>query len=79
MNMDRLDLAQRLFTAAIQDPATPERERALSHLCLAEVLDVYGNRQQAIINYQQVLSVANFADSHTTAQAYLKKSYRRGK
>jgi tetratricopeptide (TPR) repeat protein len=79
MNMDRLELAQRLFTAAIHDPATAERERALSHLCLAELLDVHGNRQEAIVNYQQVLSVANFDDSHTTAQAYLKKPYRRGK
>jgi tetratricopeptide (TPR) repeat protein len=79
MNMDRLELAQRLFTAAIHDPATAERERALSHLCLAELLDVHGNRQEAIVNYQQVLSVANFDDSHTTEQAYLKKPYRRGK
>ena len=79
MNMDRLALAQRLFTAAIQDPATAERERALSHLCLAEVLDAGGDRLQAIANYQRVLNVANFEDSHTTAQAYLKKPYRRGK
>src|SRR5262245_350146 len=79
LNMDRLELAQRLFTAAIQDTATAERERALSHLCLAEVLDVGGNRQQAIANYQQVLRVANFEDSHRTAQTYLKKPYRRGK
>src|SRR5215467_13132897 len=32
MNMNRLDQAQYLFTAAIQDPATADRERALSHL-----------------------------------------------
>jgi len=79
MNLDRLELAQRLFTAAIQDPATADRERALSHLCLAEVLDLRGNRQQAIANYQQVLSVANFEDSHSTAQGYLKKPYRRAR
>ena len=79
MNMDRLELAQRLFTAAIQDPATAERERALSHLYLAEVLDAGGNRQQAIANYKQVLSVANFEDSHNTAQTYLKRPYRRVK
>ena len=79
MNMDRLDLAQRLFTAAIQDPTTPERERALSHLGLAEVLDLRGSRQQAIENYRQVLSVANFEDSHSTAQGYLKKPYRRSR
>jgi tetratricopeptide (TPR) repeat protein len=79
MNMDQLELAHRLFTAAIQDPATGERERTLSHLCLAQVLDLRGNRQQAIANYQQVLSVANFERSHSTAQAYLKKPYRRGK
>jgi len=79
MNMGRLELAERLFTAAIQDPATAERERALSHLCLAQVLDLRGDRQQAIANYQQVLSAANFEDSHSTAQAYLKTPYRRGK
>jgi tetratricopeptide (TPR) repeat protein len=79
MNMDRLELAQRLFTAAILDPATPARERTLSHLCLAEVLDLRGNRQQAITNYQQVLSAANFEDSHNVAQSYLKKPYRRAR
>jgi len=77
MSMDRLEAAQRLFTAAIQDPATAERERALSLLNLAQVLDLLGNRQQAIANYQQVLSAANFEDSHSTAQGYLKKPYRR--
>ena len=79
MNLDRLELAQRVFTAAIQDPATAERERALSHLYLAEVLDAGGNRQLAIANYKQVLSVANFEDSHNTAQTYLKRPYRRVK
>ena len=79
MNIDRLELAQRLFTAAIQDSTTAERERALSHLCLAEVLDLRGNRQQAITNYQQVLTAANFEDSHSTALSYLNRPYRRGK
>jgi tetratricopeptide (TPR) repeat protein len=77
MNMDRLELAQRLFTAAILDPATPARERVLSQLCLAQVLDLRGNRQQAITNYQQVLSAANFDDSQSAARSYLKKPYRR--
>jgi hypothetical protein len=79
MNMDRLELAQRLFTEAVLDPATPARERALSQLSLAEVLDLRGNRQQAITNYQQVLTAANFEDSHNAAQSYLKKPYRKGK
>jgi tetratricopeptide (TPR) repeat protein len=77
MNIDRLELAQHLFTAAIQDSTTAERERALSHLRLAEVFDLRGSRQQAIANYQQVLTAANFEDSHNTAQSYLKKPYRR--
>jgi len=79
MNMDRLELAQRFLTAAILDLATPARERALSHLCLAQVLDLRGDRQQAITNYQYVLSDANFEDSHSTAQIYLKKPYRRAR
>jgi tetratricopeptide (TPR) repeat protein len=79
MNIDRLEPAQRLFTAAILDPATPERERALSHLGLAQVLDLRGNRQQAIVNYEQVLTAVNFEDSHSTAQSYLKKPYRRAR
>jgi tetratricopeptide repeat protein len=77
MNMNRLESAQRLFTAAILDPTTAERERALSHLGLAQVLDLRGNRQQAIVNYEQVLTATNFEDSHSTAQSYLKKPYRR--
>jgi len=79
MSMNRLELAQRLFTAVIQDPATGERERALSHLNLAELLDAGGSRQQAITNYQQVLNFANFDDSHRTAQNYLKRPYRRAR
>jgi tetratricopeptide (TPR) repeat protein len=79
MNLGRFELAQRLFTAAIQDTRTPVRERAFSYLYLAEVLDLSGNRQQAIANYQQVLSAANVEDSHNTAEAYLKKPYRRDK
>jgi hypothetical protein len=63
----------------VQDPRTPVRERALSHLYLAEVLDLSGNRQQAITNYQQVLSAANVEDSHNTAQVYLKKPHGRSK
>jgi predicted Zn-dependent protease len=77
MNIDQLELAQRLFAAAIQDSTTPERERALSYLCLAEVLDLRGNRQQAIANYEQVLATANVEDSHTTARGYLKRPYQR--
>jgi len=79
LTINWLELAQRLFTAAIQDSTTAERERALSHLCLAEVLDLRGNRQQAITNYQQVLTAANFEDSHSTALSYLNRPYRRGK
>jgi predicted Zn-dependent protease len=79
MNIDQLELAQSLFTAAIQDSTTAEQERALSHLYLAQVLDLRGNRQQAIANYQQVLNAPNFEDSHNTAQGYLKRPRRRGK
>ena len=79
MNLDRLEVAQRLFVAAIQDSTTAEREHALSQLCLAQIMDLRGNRQQAIDNYQQVLTAANFEDSHNTAQSYLKRPYRRGK
>jgi hypothetical protein len=61
----------------IQDPTSPERERVLSHLCLAQILDLLGNRQQAVANYQLFLSAANFEDSHSAAQGYLKKPYRR--
>jgi hypothetical protein len=79
MNIDQLEFAQHLFTTAIHDSTTPTRERALSYLGLAEVLDLRGNRQQAIANYQQVLATANFEDSHTTARGYLKKPYQRRK
>jgi tetratricopeptide (TPR) repeat protein len=78
MNLERLDLAERLFIAAIQDPTTAERERALSHLGLAEVLDVRGNRLQAIANYQQVLRFTNYDNSYSAAKSYLKKPYYRG-
>src|SRR5439155_942145 len=45
----------------------------------AQFLHLRGDRQQAVSNYQQVLSAANFEDPHSTAQVYLKTPYRRGK
>jgi hypothetical protein len=58
---------------------SPKSYRALSHLYLAEVLDLRGNRQQAIANYQQVLNAPNLEDSHNTAEVYLKRPCRRRK
>jgi len=64
-----LCLREKLYDEAL-------RERALSYLHLAKVLDLRGDRKRAIANYQQVLTFADFEDSHRMAQGYLKRSYR---
>jgi hypothetical protein len=66
-----------VFLAAIEDPATPEREKALSHLRAGEVLDLLGERRRAVSQYQEVQKLREFENSHDAASKYLERPYRR--
>ena len=71
MDMGKLDPAQDRFQKSIDDPLTPERERALSHLRLGRILEWKGRRAQAAAEYQIVLSLKDVENSHDKAARYL--------
>ena len=66
-----------LFLEATQDPGTPEREKALSHLRAGEMLDLLGKRAEAVSQYQVVRELSEFEDSHEFASKYLDSPYGR--
>lgn len=66
-----------LFLEATQDPGTPEREKALSHLRAGEMLDLLGKREEAVSQYQVVRELSEFEDSHESASKYLDSPYAR--
>ena len=67
--------ALQLFVGATRDAATPERERALSHLRAGELLDLLGKREEAVTQYEVVQGFPQYEDSHQTATKYLKSPY----
>jgi len=69
--------ALKLFIGATQDAATPEREMALSHLRAGELLDLLGEREQAITQYEEVQGLPQHEGSHATATKYLRSPYQR--
>jgi tetratricopeptide (TPR) repeat protein len=69
-------LALSVFQAAVRDPKTRGRERALSHLELGRLLDLMGRRDNALDHYQKVLTLEDFEDSHAQAREHIKKPYR---
>ncbi len=73
MNLGKWDLAQEQFVKLLDDPRTQEREKALSHLRLGQILENKGQRSQAIREYQTALSLGEFDDSHDQAKRTLKK------
>ncbi len=73
MNLGKWDSAQEQFIQTLNDPKTDERRKALSHLRLGQILDNKGQRNKAILEYQAVLSLRDFEDSHDQAKRSLKK------
>jgi len=71
------DEAQALdaFRNATNDPETPARERALSHLRAGQILDTLGRREEAVKHYQRVHELQEFDGSHGTADGLLKEPY----
>jgi tetratricopeptide (TPR) repeat protein len=73
MNMGKHDLAQERFRKCIENPQTPSREKALSHLSLARLLDWQHKREEAIKECQAVLALPDVDDSHRQARELLDK------
>lgn len=74
--LGRRDLAEEQFRKAIGDPKASERDRAMSHLRLGQLLDLQGKRNQAIEQYESVLKSPEYNNSHATAKEFLKNPYR---
>jgi tetratricopeptide (TPR) repeat protein len=66
-----------LFLKATRDPGTPEREKALSHLRAGEILDLLGQREEAVSQYHVVQELTEFEGSHNFASKYLSSPYGR--
>jgi len=73
VRMGATDLAEEQFRKSIGNPRTPPREKALSHLHLAEILDRKGRRSEAVRECQAVLALGDVEDSHLAARRLLQK------
>jgi hypothetical protein len=73
MTMNKLDLAQEQFQKALTDPRIPGRERAFSHLRLGRILDLKGQRDEAVKEYQTVLALEDVDQSHSQARRALNR------
>lgn len=76
MQLKRMDQALEQFEKVIQNPHTPEKEKALSYLHAGMILDAAGKRSEAVEHYQQVLQLKESENSHHRARRYLKESQR---
>lgn len=73
MDMGKLDLAQEQFQKSADDPQTQAGEKALSHLHLARILEMKGRKNDALREYQTVLSLEDIEGTHDEAKSSLKK------
>ncbi len=71
------DEALNQFQGAAEDPGTPDRERALSHLRAGEILDTMGRREEAAAHYRRVQELPDYDGTHGTAAGYLRHPYDR--
>lgn len=76
MHLQLVKLALEQFRKLIESPATPARERALSHLRAGQILDLQGKRSEAMTHYEEVLKSKDFEHSHDQAQGFLQRAYR---
>lgn len=75
--MGRMVVAGDQFRKAIAQPDTPERERTLSQLRLGQILDLQGQRAEAMTCYTRVLKMKDFDNAQAQAYRYLQAPYRR--
>jgi tetratricopeptide (TPR) repeat protein len=73
VNMRKPDLAEEQFRKALADPHIPPREKTLSHLRLGKILDSKGRRNEAVKEYETVLSLEDFDQSRSQARQALNR------
>jgi tetratricopeptide (TPR) repeat protein len=71
--MGRTDLAQDQFLKVINDPQAQEREKAISHLQFGKILQAKGQHAEAAREFNAVLAMQDYEDSHSEAKQCLKK------
>ena len=73
LHMEKLDLAFERFRKCIENPQTPEREQALSHLSLGKILFWSGRKGEAVKECESVLALRDFDESHNQARDLLRR------
>ena len=73
----KIQLALELYERAADDPRTLKREKTLSHLRAGEILDLLGQRQEAMAQYREVQKFDDVEGAHKKAGQFLKTPYRR--
>jgi tetratricopeptide (TPR) repeat protein len=73
MNMGKHDLARERFRKCVENPQTPSREKALSHLSLARILSWRQQWDESAKECRAVLSLPDFDDSHRQAKEILQQ------
>jgi len=73
----KIRLALELYERAVEDPRTLKRERTLSHLRAGEILDLLGQRADAMAQYREVQKFDDVEGAHKSASRFLKTPYRR--
>jgi tetratricopeptide (TPR) repeat protein len=69
--MGKIDLAQERFRKCADDPRNSVREKALSHLRLARILNWKGQHVEAVQECQRTLTFPDFDNSHEEANQLL--------
>ncbi|MFB3904639.1 MAG: tetratricopeptide repeat protein [Acidobacteriota bacterium] len=71
------DLASALtqFQRALEDPATPPKDKGTAHLGAGQALDRLGRRDEAVRQYRAVLKLPNLDESHSRAREFLSHPY----
>jgi len=73
MSMGQLDAGEDRFRKVIDDPQSIREEKAQSHLRLGQLLEWKHRPEEAVREYQNVLSFEDFEGSHAKARDRLKK------
>jgi len=63
------------FQTALEDPATPQKEKASAHLGAGQALDRLGRRDDAVRQYQAVLKLPGPDDARSQARELLSHPY----
>jgi len=63
------------FQTALEEPATPQKEKGSVHLGAGQALDRLGRRDEAVRHYQAVLRLPDLDDSHSQARDFLSRPY----